>query len=306
MRTLGMGTKAAKSSYRPRLALFSARAIPFFLRVPSHRACMRPQAAPSRSLHAALWHGRPARDRPMRPPRQQFTPSHVSPMAAAHSARPANAPQTPPTRRPSMSSTARKPRIIVGITGASGSVYARSLLDELTRLDVETHLIVSPTSLIVMREEMDITFPRDRFDLAEFLGRDVPQGCVITHSDADLAAPPASGTFRARGMVVCPCSMKTLGALASGTGASLIARAADASQGAPPPRAGPPRDPAQPHPPAKHGHPHRGRSDRPARHAGLLPPPRHHRRASAPPRPQMLDALGVDHDIQLRWKDPDE
>jgi 4-hydroxy-3-polyprenylbenzoate decarboxylase len=206
-----------------------------------------------------------------------------------------------------MSSTARKPRIIVGITGASGSVYARSLLDELTRLDVETHLIVSPTSLIVMREEMGITFPRDRFDLAEFLGRDVPQGRVITHSDADLAAPPASGTFRARGMVVCPCSMKTLGALASGTGASLIARAADACLKERRRLVLVPREtplnlihlrnmvtlteagavilPAMP-----------GFYHRPATIDGLL---RHLVL-------KMLDALGVDHDIQMRWKDPDE
>jgi 4-hydroxy-3-polyprenylbenzoate decarboxylase len=92
---------------------------------------------------------------------------------------------------------------------------------------VEVHLVVSATAHIVMREEAGIEFTRGRFDLAEFLGREVEPGRVVMHNDGDLAAPPASGTFRTQGMVICPCSMKTLGAIASGTGSNLIARAAD-------------------------------------------------------------------------------
>ncbi len=126
-----------------------------------------------------------------------------------------------------MTGKSNLPRIVVGLTGASGSIYGRALLDELTRLPVEVHLIVSATAHIVMREETGIEFTRGRFDLAEFLGREVEPGRVVMHSDGDLAAPPASGTFRTRGMVICPCSMKTLGAVASGTGSNLIARAAD-------------------------------------------------------------------------------
>ena len=204
-------------------------------------------------------------------------------------------------------STTRTPRIIVGITGASGSVYARTLLDELTRLDVEVHLIVSPTSLIVMREEMGVTFSKGAFNLAEFLGRDVPAGSVTLHHDADLAAPPASGTFRAHGMVVCPCSMKTLGALASGTGASLVARAADACLKERRRLVLVPREtplnlihlrnmvtlteagavvlPAMP------GFYHRPATiDELLRHLVL----------------KVLDSLGLEHDIRLRWKDPEE
>jgi flavin prenyltransferase len=122
----------------------------------------------------------------------------------------------------------KRPRIIVGITGASGTIYGRTLLDELTQLDVEIHLIVSPASLILMREELGVTFAGNRFNVAKFLGRRLAKDRVIMHSDGDLAAPPASGTFRAQGMVICPCSMKTLGTLATGTGASLICRAAEA------------------------------------------------------------------------------
>lgn len=119
-------------------------------------------------------------------------------------------------------------RIIFGITGASGVVYARVLLEELLQLDHDIHLIVSNAAKIVMREELGLTFPQGRFDVGTFLGKAVDSSRVILHDDADLAAGPASGTFRHRGMVICPCSMKTLATLASGTGSSLITRAADA------------------------------------------------------------------------------
>lgn len=120
-------------------------------------------------------------------------------------------------------------RIIMGITGASGVIYARALLEELLSLDVQVHLIVSNAAKIVMREELGLTFPPARhFDLSRFLGRETASERVVVYDDADLAAGPASGTFRSRGMVICPCSMKTLATLAAGTGSSLITRAADA------------------------------------------------------------------------------
>ncbi len=120
-------------------------------------------------------------------------------------------------------------RIIMGITGASGVIYARALLEELLSLDVQVHLIVSNAAKIVMREELGLTFPPARhFDLSRLLGRETASERVVVYDDADLAAGPASGTFRSRGMVICPCSMKTLATLAAGTGSSLITRAADA------------------------------------------------------------------------------
>ena len=119
--------------------------------------------------------------------------------------------------------------MLVGITGASGTVIARALLRELLQLDVDLHLIVSASAHLVMREETGMEFPKGRFGLETFLGEAPPVGRSVTmHSDTDLAAAPASGTFRAHAMIICPCSMKTIGALASGTGANLIARAADA------------------------------------------------------------------------------
>ncbi|MGI8908622.1 MAG: UbiX family flavin prenyltransferase [Candidatus Sumerlaeaceae bacterium] len=119
-------------------------------------------------------------------------------------------------------------RIVFGITGASGTAYARVLLQELLRLDVEIHLVVSAAGMLVIKEELDIPFPDGRFDIQRYLNQPVPKDRVIQYEDNDLAAPPASGSFRTAGMVICPCSMRTLATIASGTGGSLITRAADA------------------------------------------------------------------------------
>ncbi len=121
-----------------------------------------------------------------------------------------------------------KERVIFGITGASGVIYARTLLEELLHLDVEVHLIVSSAAKLVMREELGLTFERGRFSVEKFLGHAPQNDSIVMYDEANLAAGPASGTFRSRGMVICPCSMKTVATLATGTGSSLITRAADA------------------------------------------------------------------------------
>jgi 4-hydroxy-3-polyprenylbenzoate decarboxylase len=119
-------------------------------------------------------------------------------------------------------------RIIFGITGASGIVYAQALLRELLALDYEIHLIVSSAAKLVMREEIDISWEDDRRGLMLFLGPNISVDRIVLYNEYDLAAGPASGTFRSKGMIVCPCSMKTVATLAAGTGSSLITRAADA------------------------------------------------------------------------------
>jgi 4-hydroxy-3-polyprenylbenzoate decarboxylase len=116
----------------------------------------------------------------------------------------------------------------MAITGASGALYARLLLETLLQAGLQVHLIVSRSAIIVMREEMGITFPADQFDAAAYLNRPIDEEQVILHDERDLAAGPSSGSFRHRGMIICPCSMKTLACIATGTGASLITRAADA------------------------------------------------------------------------------
>jgi polyprenyl P-hydroxybenzoate/phenylacrylic acid decarboxylase-like protein len=107
-------------------------------------------------------------------------------------------------------------RLIVGITGSSGPHYGVRLVEALRdQTDVEVHLIVSAGARRTMEYELD----RDPDAVAE-LGHAV-------YEEGDLAAPIASGTFVTDGMVVAPCSVKTLSAIASSFSDNLIARAAD-------------------------------------------------------------------------------
>lgn len=109
-----------------------------------------------------------------------------------------------------------KKRIILAVTGASGTLYAVSLAKALSGCDeVELHLVVSDAARKVMELETD--FPRDVLDLT----------ADVIHRVDDIAAPPASGSWQHHGMIVCPCSMATLAAIASGLGNNLIHRAAD-------------------------------------------------------------------------------
>ncbi len=107
-------------------------------------------------------------------------------------------------------------RLIVGVTGASGAVLARETLRQLAGRDVETHLVVSRGARIAIAHELG------------------PDGFVAlnamatrTYSEQDLAAPIASGSFRTDGMIVVPCSMRSLAAMAHGLGDNLLTRAAD-------------------------------------------------------------------------------
>jgi 4-hydroxy-3-polyprenylbenzoate decarboxylase len=108
-----------------------------------------------------------------------------------------------------------KPRLIVGISGASGVIYGVRLLQALKTLPVETHLIMSKTAEITLAHETD------------FKVRQVQALADHVHAVTNLAAPPSSGSFRTIGMVIAPCSMRSLGELASGVTTSLLTRAAD-------------------------------------------------------------------------------
>lgn len=107
------------------------------------------------------------------------------------------------------------------ITGASGAVYGVRLLRALNQLEVPVRLIVSPTGWRLLKEELDI----DGEDALRQATGDWSR--VILHTNADRGATPASGSAPSRGMVICPCSMGTMSAVASGSSRSLIERAAD-------------------------------------------------------------------------------
>jgi 4-hydroxy-3-polyprenylbenzoate decarboxylase len=103
----------------------------------------------------------------------------------------------------------------VGISGATGIVYASRLLELLKPTNVETHLVVSRAGDITRSQETDLTSERLRA-LAD-----------VTYTIGNIAAPLASGSFKTIGMVVLPCSMKTLAEIATGLSESLLSRAAD-------------------------------------------------------------------------------
>ena len=107
-------------------------------------------------------------------------------------------------------------RLIIGISGASGVIYGIRLLEALREApEVETHLIVSNGGKVNIALETD------------WKVRDVEALADIVYSDSDVAATIASGSFRTGGMIVAPCSMKTLGAVVNSYAANLLVRAAD-------------------------------------------------------------------------------
>jgi 4-hydroxy-3-polyprenylbenzoate decarboxylase len=116
------------------------------------------------------------------------------------------------------------PPIVVGITGASGAPYAVRLLQQLTAAHRPVSLIVSKYGMRLLDTEMGI----GSMDvLREAVGNGAWDSCVETYGNDDRGAPPASGSSLTAGMIVCPCSMGTLSAIAVGASRSLIERAAD-------------------------------------------------------------------------------
>jgi 4-hydroxy-3-polyprenylbenzoate decarboxylase len=117
-------------------------------------------------------------------------------------------------------------RVVVGITGASGVLFASRLVRALAgQAEAEVHLVISKHGRLTMAEEMGIEGSADAM-LRAFAG-DSGAACVRLHPIDDVAAPIASGSFPTAGMVILPCSANTLGCLAAGMTANLIHRAAD-------------------------------------------------------------------------------
>ncbi|MBQ1765631.1 MAG: UbiX family flavin prenyltransferase [Aquincola sp.] len=109
----------------------------------------------------------------------------------------------------------RPPRLVVGITGASGAVYGVRLLQRARTLGIETHLVVTPAGVLNVHHEMGL----DRRALEAL--------ATAAHAPGDVGACIASGSFDTAAMAVTPCSMKTLAAIAHGFGDNLLTRAAD-------------------------------------------------------------------------------
>ncbi len=112
------------------------------------------------------------------------------------------------------------PEIVVGVSGASGSIYADRLMHYIAG-NVIIHLIITPTALEIARHE--------GVDLERYTKGTSGSKKIILHRLDDISAVTASGSFRHNGMVIIPCSMKTLSAVATGASSNLLTRSADVS-----------------------------------------------------------------------------
>ena len=108
-----------------------------------------------------------------------------------------------------------QPRLIVGISGASGAIYGARLLELLRPLAVETHLVMSRSAEVTLALETGLN-PAELRTRAD-----------VVHAVGDLAAPISSGSFATLGMIVAPCSVRTMAEIATGATTTLLSRAAD-------------------------------------------------------------------------------
>ena len=106
-------------------------------------------------------------------------------------------------------------RIIVGVSGASGAIYGKRALSALREAGVETHLIVSKAGEMTLRYELDMN------------AADLADSADHRYAIGDIGAPISSGSFKTEGMLIAPCSVKTMSEIASGVTSTLLTRAAD-------------------------------------------------------------------------------
>ncbi|HNQ04115.1 MAG TPA: flavin prenyltransferase UbiX [Thiobacillaceae bacterium] len=118
-------------------------------------------------------------------------------------------------------------RITLALTGASGMAYGLRLLECLLDADREVDLLVSQAARVVARQELDLILPADNAALVEALRLRFAGGMLRAYADKEWFAPAASGSNPAQAMVVCPCSMGSLAAIAQGLAENLLQRAAD-------------------------------------------------------------------------------
>ena len=114
-----------------------------------------------------------------------------------------------------LTASPEKPRLVVGISGASGVVYGLRALDACRELGVESHLVLSKSAALTLAQETG-------FSVGE-----VNEKADVVHRVGDVGAAIASGSYRTLGMIIAPCSVRTMSEIATGVTASLLTRAAD-------------------------------------------------------------------------------
>ena len=112
-------------------------------------------------------------------------------------------------------STKTPRRLVIGISGASGTVYGIRMLELLKKTDIETHLVMSKSA------EMTLVYETD------YKPKDIKALASVVHPAADIGASISSGSFATMGMIIVPCSIRTMSEIATGVTSSLVSRAAD-------------------------------------------------------------------------------
>jgi len=108
-----------------------------------------------------------------------------------------------------------QPRLVVGVSGASGIVYGLRALDAGRELGIETHLVMSKAAVLTLAQETGLS------------AADAAAKASVVHKVSDIGASIASGSFKTLGMIVAPCSVRTMSEIATGVTSSLLTRAAD-------------------------------------------------------------------------------
>ena len=117
--------------------------------------------------------------------------------------------------------------LAVAITGASGIVYGQRLIEVLLAANVDVHLTISDSAKVVAKHELGLDIDLTYFELTQLLPNHTGDRDVTYHHYKDFMTPIASGSFKTRGMVICPCSGGTLSGIAAAASRNLIQRAAD-------------------------------------------------------------------------------
>lgn len=120
---------------------------------------------------------------------------------------------------------ATRGNLVVGITGASGAIYAQRFLRYAASIWSQIYLVMSDQAVQVAQTELGVAPSRSNFSTVEWLGEDFPNITLL--NDRNYFTPPASGSFRHDGMVIVPCSMGTAGRIVHGISNDLLTRAAD-------------------------------------------------------------------------------
>jgi 4-hydroxy-3-polyprenylbenzoate decarboxylase len=117
--------------------------------------------------------------------------------------------------------------LVLAITGASGVAYGQRLLEVLLASDIDIHLTISDSARVVVKHELGLDLDLNAFRIEQLLPEYTGSRTVAYHHYKDFMTPIASGSFRTRGMVICPCSGGTLSGIATAASRNLIQRAAD-------------------------------------------------------------------------------